>query len=77
MERQLHLLATETGSVARAARGASARKPHRPISAKNRAVGRRGLAQARAALHAARRVPTGETQQPRPSSANTRRRTAA
>jgi hypothetical protein len=77
MASQLHLLALgEAGDSV-----AAERKAHRPISARNQAVGRRGLAQARAALQAARQTPAATTllprPQPRPASASTRRRPAA
>ena len=76
MASQLHLLAlgSETDDAVTAER-----KVHRPISARNQAVGRRGLAKARAALQAARQTPVATTlhPRPRPASATSRRRPAA
>jgi hypothetical protein len=81
MASQLHLLAPEAGGDSGKAEAAGAppvRQVHRPISARSRAVGRRGLAQAREALQAARSSSTPViTQRPRPSSTNDRRRSAA
>ncbi|HEY3141612.1 MAG TPA: hypothetical protein VGJ86_10810 [Acidimicrobiales bacterium] len=78
MQRQLHLLTPEV-----AGRGARVARPnrHHQIDAKTRAVGRRGLAQARAALHAAQSVdptPTHPTpSRPSFASSSNVRRSAA